>query len=165
MRAARVRSAPEVVKIEPVVRIAAAAFVEHGGVALDAERIAALRAPAGIAVNRRSVSNTHGNYFAAIESRHEEHRAAQGWRCGMGPVGKYAASPSSVTACTGSSPRVRSPARQRTRLIETFGDIEHGVDAAQGDDIGYQVWVMAARVALILRAFSSYMAMVTRSPR
>ena len=81
----------------------------------------------------------------------------------MGPVGRNARSPRKVTARRFLAQRAIAHHADERTVVKPLANIEHG-SIWPRRRCRHPTGLIAARMALILRAFSSYMAMATRSP-
>src|ERR1700691_1685356 len=131
------RRAPEIKKIAPVVRIAAAVLIENRRIAIDRH---AHRLAAGAGGSCGEIGDL-AEYdlvivLAAIQADHEYDGAAQdggsAHRTG-GHVGALAEQGHRLDRFVAES-AVPHHADERA-VIETLGNLEHGIDPAQGDDV------------------------------
>src|SRR5580658_4537015 len=133
----RGRRPPEIEEIAPVVRVAAAVLIEYRRIAIDRD---AHRLATG-AGGRGGKIGDLAEYdlipvLAAIQADHEYHGAAQeggGAHGTGGHIGTLAEQGHRLHRFVAEG-AIAEHADECT-VVETLGDLEHGIDPAQGDDV------------------------------
>src|SRR6202020_1304418 len=131
------RLSPKIKKIEPVVGVAAAVALEYRDIAFDRGAHRKTAAADAYDGKRHDTLEHHMVVIlAAVQADHEEYGAAQDGGRAHGPGGHVCFPPQECD-------RLRGLFSQGTigeyadigALIEPLGDVEHGIDLAQGNNV------------------------------
>src|ERR1700733_5885767 len=131
------RPAPKIKKIEPVVRVAAAVALEYRGIAFDRS---AHREIAAADAHRGKVRDPFEYHMvvilAAVQADHEEYGATQDGGRAHGPGGHVRfTSEECDRLCGLFSQGAIGEHADISALIEPLGDVKHGVDLTQGNNV------------------------------